>query len=118
SKSSAISDIQALPRRKHYCQIYQMINLKWCQVVKHILRGRLLASFQDLEHEEWRHKNRKAVKEYQENDKIGTKPDQIKKKWEAWQSSEKSKAVSVNKGRKTEQNVKRRAKSAKSTTLY
>nr|GEY30996.1 reverse transcriptase domain-containing protein [Tanacetum cinerariifolium] len=33
SKSSAISDIQALPRRKHYCQIYQMINLtsgvKW-----------------------------------------------------------------------------------------
>nr|GEX14459.1 putative reverse transcriptase domain-containing protein [Tanacetum cinerariifolium] len=26
SKSSAISDIQALPRRKHYCQIYQMIN--------------------------------------------------------------------------------------------
>nr|GEZ15124.1 retrovirus-related Pol polyprotein from transposon TNT 1-94 [Tanacetum cinerariifolium] len=35
SKSSAISDIQALPRRKHYCQIYQ--------VVKHKLRGRLLA---------------------------------------------------------------------------
>nr|GEW28588.1 hypothetical protein [Tanacetum cinerariifolium] len=43
SKSSAISDIQALPRRKHYSQIYQM--------VKHMLRGRLLASFQDLEHE-------------------------------------------------------------------
>nr|GFC49781.1 hypothetical protein [Tanacetum cinerariifolium] len=43
SKSFAISDAQALPRRKHYCQIYQ--------VVKHILRGRLLASFQDLEHE-------------------------------------------------------------------
>nr|GEY21799.1 hypothetical protein [Tanacetum cinerariifolium] len=43
SKSSAISDEQPLPRRKHYCQIYQ--------VVKHILRGRLLASFQDLEHE-------------------------------------------------------------------
>nr|GEU49091.1 retrovirus-related Pol polyprotein from transposon TNT 1-94 [Tanacetum cinerariifolium] len=35
SKSSVISDIQALPRRKHYCQIYQ--------VVKHKLRGRLLA---------------------------------------------------------------------------
>nr|GEV58804.1 retrotransposon protein, putative, unclassified [Tanacetum cinerariifolium] len=58
SKSSVISDIQALPRRKHYCQIYQMISStsanklhKWCQVVKHILRGRLLASFQDLEHE-------------------------------------------------------------------
>nr|GFA67242.1 putative reverse transcriptase domain-containing protein [Tanacetum cinerariifolium] len=43
SKSSAVSDIQALPRRKYYCQIYQ--------VVKHMLRGRLLASFQDLEHE-------------------------------------------------------------------
>nr|GEX66827.1 hypothetical protein [Tanacetum cinerariifolium] len=42
-KSSAISDEQPLPRRKHYCQIYQ--------VVKHILRGRLLASFQDREHE-------------------------------------------------------------------
>nr|GEW39422.1 uncharacterized mitochondrial protein AtMg00810-like [Tanacetum cinerariifolium] len=58
SKSSAISDIQAHPRRKHYCQTYQMIRStsankprKWCQVVKHILRGRLLASFQDLEHE-------------------------------------------------------------------
>nr|GEY62305.1 hypothetical protein [Tanacetum cinerariifolium] len=43
SKSSAISDVQPLPRRKHYCQIYQM--------VKHMLRGRLLASFQDLEDE-------------------------------------------------------------------
>nr|GEW51053.1 hypothetical protein [Tanacetum cinerariifolium] len=43
SKSSAIYDVQPLPRRKHYCQIYQ--------VVKHMLRGRLLASFQDREHE-------------------------------------------------------------------
>nr|GFB87359.1 hypothetical protein [Tanacetum cinerariifolium] len=43
TKSSAIPDEQTLPRRKHYCQIYQ--------VVKHILRGILLASFQDLEHE-------------------------------------------------------------------
>nr|GEX70789.1 BTB/POZ and MATH domain-containing protein 2-like [Tanacetum cinerariifolium] len=43
SKSSAISDVQPLPRRKHYCQIYQ--------VVKHMLRGRLLARFQDHEHE-------------------------------------------------------------------
>nr|GEU55176.1 hypothetical protein [Tanacetum cinerariifolium] len=43
SKSSTISDVQPLPRRKHFCQIYQMI--------KHMLRGRLLASFQDLEHE-------------------------------------------------------------------
>nr|GEU74941.1 uncharacterized mitochondrial protein AtMg00810-like [Tanacetum cinerariifolium] len=37
SKSSAIADVQPLPRRKHYCQIYQ--------VVKHMLRRRLLASF-------------------------------------------------------------------------
>nr|GEW59003.1 retrovirus-related Pol polyprotein from transposon TNT 1-94 [Tanacetum cinerariifolium] len=43
SKSSTISDVQPLPRRKHYCQIYQ--------VVTHMLRGRLLASFQDHEHE-------------------------------------------------------------------
>nr|GEY19603.1 hypothetical protein [Tanacetum cinerariifolium] len=26
SKSSAISDVQPLPRRKHYCQIYQVVN--------------------------------------------------------------------------------------------
>nr|GEX24180.1 copia protein [Tanacetum cinerariifolium] len=37
SESSVISDLQPLPQRKHYCQIYQ--------VVKHMLRGRLLASF-------------------------------------------------------------------------
>nr|GEZ54829.1 retrovirus-related Pol polyprotein from transposon TNT 1-94 [Tanacetum cinerariifolium] len=43
SKSSAISDVQAFPLRKHYCQIYQ--------VVKHMLRRRLLARFQDHEHE-------------------------------------------------------------------
>nr|GEW61809.1 hypothetical protein [Tanacetum cinerariifolium] len=43
SRSSAIFDVQPLPQRKHYCQIYQ--------VVKHMLRGRLLASFQDHEHE-------------------------------------------------------------------
>nr|GEY77115.1 hypothetical protein [Tanacetum cinerariifolium] len=43
SKSFAISDVQPLPRRKQHCQIYQ--------VVKHMLRGRLLASFQDREHE-------------------------------------------------------------------
>nr|GEZ13721.1 retrotransposon protein, putative, unclassified [Tanacetum cinerariifolium] len=43
SKSFAISDVQPLPRWKHYCQIYQ--------VVKHMLRGRFLASFQDHKHE-------------------------------------------------------------------
>nr|GEX62023.1 hypothetical protein [Tanacetum cinerariifolium] len=43
SKSFAISDVQVLPLRKHYCQIYQ--------VLKHMLRRRLLASFQDHEHE-------------------------------------------------------------------
>nr|GEW67624.1 hypothetical protein [Tanacetum cinerariifolium] len=41
-KYFTISDILPLPRRKQYCQIYQ--------VVKHMLRGRLLASFQDHEH--------------------------------------------------------------------
>nr|GEZ50766.1 reverse transcriptase domain-containing protein [Tanacetum cinerariifolium] len=41
SKSFAISDLQALPRRKYF----------YYQVVKQVLRGRLLASFQDLEHE-------------------------------------------------------------------
>nr|GFA60560.1 reverse transcriptase domain-containing protein [Tanacetum cinerariifolium] len=41
SKSSAISDIQALPRRKYF----------YYQVVKQVLKGRLLASFQDLKHE-------------------------------------------------------------------
>nr|GEV93502.1 retrovirus-related Pol polyprotein from transposon TNT 1-94 [Tanacetum cinerariifolium] len=43
SKSSVIFDVQPPPLRKHHCKIYQ--------VVKHILRGRLLASFQDLEYE-------------------------------------------------------------------
>nr|GEX21116.1 hypothetical protein [Tanacetum cinerariifolium] len=42
-KSFAISDVQPLPQRKHYCQIYQ--------AAKHMLRGRLLSSFQDREHE-------------------------------------------------------------------
>nr|GFC63660.1 hypothetical protein [Tanacetum cinerariifolium] len=43
SKSFEISGVQPLPQRKHYCQIYQ--------AVKHMLRGRLLASFQVYEHE-------------------------------------------------------------------
>nr|GEZ90995.1 copia protein [Tanacetum cinerariifolium] len=43
SKSFAISNVQPLPQMKHYSQIHQ--------AVKHMLRGRLLASFQDLEHE-------------------------------------------------------------------
>nr|GEX37870.1 retrovirus-related Pol polyprotein from transposon TNT 1-94 [Tanacetum cinerariifolium] len=42
-KSSVISDVQPLPQRKLYCQIYQ--------AVKHMLRGKLLASFQDHKHE-------------------------------------------------------------------
>nr|GEX02293.1 hypothetical protein [Tanacetum cinerariifolium] len=44
-----------------------------------------------------------GVKEYQEKDKIGTKPDQIKKKREAWRSLKESKVVSVSRARKTEQ---------------
>nr|GEV75337.1 hypothetical protein [Tanacetum cinerariifolium] len=42
SRSFAISDVQPLPLKKHYCQIYQ--------VVEHMLRRRLLASFQDRKH--------------------------------------------------------------------
>nr|GEW43551.1 hypothetical protein [Tanacetum cinerariifolium] len=53
------------------------------------------------------------VKNKRENDKIRTKPDQIKKKREAWRSPEKSRAVSVNKARKTEQNAKRMAENAR-----
>nr|GEV48870.1 hypothetical protein [Tanacetum cinerariifolium] len=45
SKSSTISDIQALPRRKHYCQIYQMINftsgIKWIEEEKARRHGKV-----------------------------------------------------------------------------
>nr|GEV05514.1 reverse transcriptase domain-containing protein [Tanacetum cinerariifolium] len=54
SKSYAISNVQPLPRRKHYCQIYQ--------VVKHMLRGRLLASFQDREHEDGDKRSQGGIK--------------------------------------------------------
>nr|GEW89800.1 hypothetical protein [Tanacetum cinerariifolium] len=50
------------------------------------------------------------VKNKREKDKIETKLD---KKWEAWRSQEKFKAVIVDKGRKTEQNEKRMAKNAR-----
>nr|GEY29728.1 hypothetical protein [Tanacetum cinerariifolium] len=46
------------------------------------------------------------VKNKREKDKIGTKPDQIKKKREAWRSLKKSRAVSVDRARKTEENAK------------
>nr|GEV58408.1 copia protein [Tanacetum cinerariifolium] len=55
SKSSAIFDKQPLPRKKHYCQIYQ--------VVKHMLRGRLLASFQDHKHEGGDTKSQDGIKD-------------------------------------------------------
>nr|GFA94911.1 hypothetical protein [Tanacetum cinerariifolium] len=54
SKSPTIFDIQALPQKKLHCQIYQ--------VVKHILRGRLLASFQDLEHKGGDTRSQGAIK--------------------------------------------------------
>nr|GEU81445.1 retrovirus-related Pol polyprotein from transposon TNT 1-94 [Tanacetum cinerariifolium] len=54
-KSSAISDVQHLPGRKHYCQIYQ--------VMKHILKERLLASFQDHEHEGGDTRSRGGIKD-------------------------------------------------------
>nr|GEZ53675.1 hypothetical protein [Tanacetum cinerariifolium] len=52
------------------------------------------------------------VKEYQEKDKIRSKRD---KKREAWQSREKFKAVTVDKGRKTEENKKRMVKNARTS---
>nr|GEY96944.1 hypothetical protein [Tanacetum cinerariifolium] len=55
------------------------------------------------------------VKNKQEKDKIGTKSD---KKREAWRSPKKSKAVSVNKARKTEQNTKRMAENANTVKSY
>nr|GEX74379.1 hypothetical protein [Tanacetum cinerariifolium] len=58
------------------------------------------------------------VKNKREKDKIGTKPDQIKKKREAWRSREKFKAVTVDRGRKTKQNAKRRAKNAYTVKSY
>nr|GEV44209.1 reverse transcriptase domain-containing protein [Tanacetum cinerariifolium] len=58
------------------------------------------------------------VRNKREKDKIGTKPDQIKKKREAWQSQEKVKAVTVDKERKTEQNAKRMVKNANTVRSY
>nr|GEY12665.1 hypothetical protein [Tanacetum cinerariifolium] len=68
------------------------------------------------------------VKGKQEKDKIGTKPDKngkrerkprkgqnqikIKQKQKAWRSREKSKAVTVDRGRKTEENAKRMVENA------
>nr|GFB92809.1 hypothetical protein [Tanacetum cinerariifolium] len=49
------------------------------------------------------------VKENQEKDKIGSKPD---KKREACQSQEKFKVVAVERGRKTKENKKRMAENA------
>nr|GEZ77227.1 hypothetical protein [Tanacetum cinerariifolium] len=54
------------------------------------------------------------MKEYQKKDKIGSKKGQ---KREAWRSREKSEAVTVDKGRITEENTKRRAENAKSTKV-
>nr|GFA07966.1 ribonuclease H-like domain-containing protein [Tanacetum cinerariifolium] len=50
----------------------------------------------------FKHKRNLLVKDKQENDKIRSKPD---KKREAWRSREKSKAVTVNRARKTEENA-------------
>nr|GEY17327.1 reverse transcriptase domain-containing protein [Tanacetum cinerariifolium] len=54
------------------------------------------------------------VKENQEKDKIRSKPD---KKQEAWQSREKSKAVTIDKARKTEENAKRMVKNANTSPV-
>nr|GFA31365.1 reverse transcriptase domain-containing protein [Tanacetum cinerariifolium] len=52
------------------------------------------------------------VKNKREKDKIVIKPDQIKKKGEAWRSQEKFKAVTMDKGRKNEENAKRMVENA------
>nr|GEW46297.1 hypothetical protein [Tanacetum cinerariifolium] len=57
----------------------------------------------------------KKVKENLEKDKIGSKPD---KKREAWRSQENSKAVTVDRGRKTEENAKRRAVYANTVKVH
>nr|GEV42927.1 hypothetical protein [Tanacetum cinerariifolium] len=59
-----------------------------------------------------RTKTGSVVKNKREKDKIGTKPDQIKKKREAWRSPEKSRVVSVDRARKTEENAKRMVENA------
>nr|GEV76308.1 hypothetical protein [Tanacetum cinerariifolium] len=53
-----------------------------------------------------------SVRNKREKDKIGTKPDQIKKKREAWRSPKNSRAVSVDRARKTKENAKRMVKNA------
>nr|GEZ29908.1 reverse transcriptase domain-containing protein [Tanacetum cinerariifolium] len=53
-----------------------------------------------------------VVKNKREKDKIGTKPNQIKKKREAWRSLENSRVVSVDRARKSEENAKRMVKNA------
>nr|GEX40432.1 hypothetical protein [Tanacetum cinerariifolium] len=67
------------------------------------LKGALVSSEFELSSrllEEW---SRARLKKDQEKDKIISKPD---KKREAWRSREKSKAVTVDRGRKTEENKK------------
>nr|GEX21954.1 RNA-directed DNA polymerase, eukaryota [Tanacetum cinerariifolium] len=49
----------------------------------------------EVAQDDWWIKNITAVKNKREKDKIGTKPDQIKKKQEAWRSPEKSRAILV-----------------------
>nr|GEW83464.1 hypothetical protein [Tanacetum cinerariifolium] len=56
------------------------------------------------------------VKNKREKDKIETKLVQIKKKGEAWRSPEKSRAVSVDRARKTKENAKRMVKNANTVT--
>nr|GEZ11699.1 reverse transcriptase domain-containing protein [Tanacetum cinerariifolium] len=58
------------------------------------------------------------VKNKQENDKIETKPDQIKEKQEAWKSSALSKPITVKKERKMKKIQSLGAKNANPTNLY
>nr|GEY89420.1 hypothetical protein [Tanacetum cinerariifolium] len=58
------------------------------------------------------------VRNKQERDKIGTKPDQIKKKQEVWRSPEKSRVVSVDRARKTQASLGKRPGIASCCTDY
>nr|GEV79140.1 hypothetical protein [Tanacetum cinerariifolium] len=52
------------------------------------------------------------------NTKKRTKSDQTRQKQEAWRSREKSEAVTVDRGRKTQQNAKRRVENANTVKVY
>nr|GFB29759.1 hypothetical protein [Tanacetum cinerariifolium] len=86
-KSSVIFDIQPLPRRKQYCQIHQ--------VVKHTLRGRLLASFQDREHEGGDTRSQDGIKDNDSKIKIQDHSMQMISQMNSQEQGSKSKEMLI-----------------------